>query len=164
MPSDEEADRLDAEADQLVQCGSLQEFRLKAEVLGWSFPYSFDQFQTLIDKIEDKDLAGFAAVIGEAVKKGYFDPAFDEVEFFQDYYIARAVDPDVDETQYARYKAVELLATSFSFNRLIRWSKTRGAAADMAYDVLKRIRRKHGDSPILRNAEALFRKYASRRD
>ena len=46
MPSDEEMDRLDAEADQLVQCGSLQEFRLKAEVLGWSFPYSFDQFQT----------------------------------------------------------------------------------------------------------------------
>lgn len=34
----------------------------------------------------------------------------------------------------------------------------------MAYDVLKRIRRKHGDSPILRNAEALFRKYVSRRD
>lgn len=120
MSSDEEVDRLDAEADQLVQCGSLQEFRLKAEVLGWSFPYSFDQFQTLIDKIEDKDLAGFASIIGEAVKKGYFDPAFDEVEFFQDYYVARAVDPDVNEAQYARYKAVELLATSFSFNRLIR--------------------------------------------
>lgn len=164
MPSDEEADRLDAEADQLVQCGSLQEFRLKAEVLGWSFPYSFDQFQTLIDKIEDKELDGFMPVVAEAVKKGYFDPAFDEVEFFQDYYLAKAIDPDADETQYARYKAVELLATSFSFNRLARWSKTREAAADVAERVLERIRRKYGDSPILRNAEALFRKYARRRD
>ena len=163
MPNDE--NRLKSDVRQLNDCASVQEFRLKAEILGWSFPYGFDEFASIFDQIDEKENVKFLYVLVELIERGYFDKALDEVEFYQDYYIAKALDPQVNPAEYARHKILEKLLTSFSFSR---WSccignnKFAEPARRLASVIICRIRDIYGDSPLLKNAERLVSRYRVR--
>ena len=145
------------------KCLSFQQFRLTAEVIGWSFPVGLKTFELMYEDALDRKACGFLDVLAEAVSRGYFDTALDETEFYQDYYVAAAVDRNIDPRHYAHYLALEHILNCYDVLSMLRADGRNSPVFRFVKAVIKRIRSRHGDSPSIDNAKYIFDRTLKRR-
>lgn len=95
--------------DALLRCRSAGEFRLKLTALDAGHVMTGDDMVLLLDGINEHP--GCIRPLAELVSgTDLFDAAIRDLEYYLDYYLAKAVDPGVKDSSYVHFKVLDCFA------------------------------------------------------